>query len=209
MRKIQGFTTRFSSQPIINGFRAKLRRQFSTILIGLIVLGVLILLFPLLILPILLPLSAAFLATISITGPLIVGIISIIVALISLLTGCGYCFAFLKPFVRIFSFDPVFGFLLLLCLLCGLGGGSITALPYYFKVATQFYYSSMIFTTQIGLSEFSERLSPRDWDKFQREQCWKLVGFGLPIFLLFQYVHPILVISILQVFQAAAAVLVV
>ena len=78
--------------------------------------------------------------------------------------------------------------------------------------APQFLYDAAwcwlfaVYLTQELLTQYGVRLPARAWRAFARRHRWRLLGFGLPVWLAFR-ARPLWAIAALDALQASAAVL--
>merc|ERR1712217_12024 len=122
--------------------------------------------------------------------------------LVAVLGGTAVIFnVFISPITRLFSFDPIFCVLVLIVV--ALSSLSLSDVKTTLRQASVLYYSSSLLTSQL-LAQYQERLQKEEWTQFQVQYCWRLFGFGLPMWALLE-VWPLGVVLFLQLFQGAAA----
>jgi len=148
-------------------------------------------------------LIALVVALAAVTGPLVLVAIAGGALLLGGLAFGG--FSVLKPFLKLFNFDPILGLLVVLCLIAGLV--SFSNVVWFTKTATQLYFSTQIVTKQL-LADFKDRQGDDSWQDFKSAARYRMTGFGLPMYLLSQFVSPVVVILFLQIFEGAASDLV-
>jgi len=191
---------RIRAQPIVFGLREKLKGwswSFVAGVCGIIGVTVLFSAFGAVIGPAIAAAASAAIAA----WPIVLIVTLVVAALIAMLGGAAYLYKLVGPIVRLFRFDPVMGCIILVIVACGLT--STASVTFLMKTGTLLYYSCTVLTAQL-LSGYGERLQQADWEAFQRQHCWQMFGFGLPIWALTQC-SPIAVVLMLQLFQGASA----
>ncbi|CAE8627468.1 unnamed protein product [Polarella glacialis] len=187
-----------SGLPIIHGLRDR-AFQWLKLLLGLLVLAVLAGISAPTVLPLLaaaaVPVAAAVGALIS-TWWLLLPIL----LLVAVGTLGGRAYVVMAPFLAAWQLDPILALMAFVLAMVGcLHAASFSSL---LKTALVMYCSCTLLTQEL-LSQYAQRLDSKSWAKFKRRHCWRLFGFGLPLWALIEYM-PVAAVALLQVFHGAA-----
>jgi hypothetical protein len=148
--------------------------------------------------PLLVPALAILVA---LTWPVLLVCSIVGVASCVLLGGIGYVYVLLEPFVRLLIYDPIFATLVFAVLT--LWGSADLTLGRCIQEASVLYTSSLLFTSHL-LGNWHARDPHQDWQAFQSRHCWRMFGFGLPLYVAL-HVHPLAALCGLQLAQGASA----
>jgi len=119
---------------------------------------------------------------------------------------CGWGYHLAHPFIVIWrSVDPILA--LIAMVVVSLNFLHLATIRSLVSVAAVFYFSCTSLVEQL-LVEYKHRLERRVWSEFKEKHKFKLLGFGLPIWLVVQN-WPLLAVASLPIFQGAAASLLV
>jgi len=187
---------RIQQQPIIFGLREKAKRWFLASLGCVLALAACIALAP-----VAGPALAAAVAVVLAAGHIVVVVVLVVLVVVLFLGGSAYLYGLVRPLLKLLQFDPILGWIVILTV--ALRFLSAASIGTTLRTATVLYYSCTLLTSQL-LVQYGERLQQVEWESFQRKHCWRMFGFGLPIWVLVQYA-PITVVVFLQVFQGASA----
>lgn len=112
-------------------------------------------------------------------------------------------YQFLEPFVRLWTFDPVFAIIGMMLL--ALGATRFSHMKDVLRMAVELYYSTALLTSQL-LWPYAKRIQRDEWNQFFRRHRWHICGFGLPIFVLLRTL-PVAAVALLEVLHGSTACL--
>lgn len=197
--------TSIKSTPSVYSKRARAKSFLVTVLVVGVVVALLATLGPLL-LPLLAHAAAVALAAM---GAFLAAwwlVLLIAVPIIVAATMMGFqAYCLLGPLVSLWRFDPVL--MLLLCSCVALGSMKLAGPGTILRTAIVFYYSCSVLTHEL-LFHYTKRLDGTEQEDFKRRHRWRLLGFGLPIWVLVHY-FPVVAVALLEVLHGAAASLLV
>mmetsp|Transcript_58790 Transcript_58790/g.124673 ORF Transcript_58790/g.124673 Transcript_58790/m.124673 type:complete len:320 (+) Transcript_58790:63-1022(+) len=108
--------------------------------------------------------------------------------------------SYIFRFAKLFKVYPVFTTILIVVMLVGwLCHVDVKLLV---KTAGLMYYSCTYLSAEMMMT-YGERVSPEQWKKFTKANRWRLVGFGLPLWALLEFL-PVLFVLLLQLSNGAS-----
>lgn len=106
--------------------------------------------------------------------------------------------AYVAPFLTLWRrVDPVVAFLALV--LAVVHFSKVSSVHSAFQAATTMYFSCTLLSHEL-LTQYRQRIAPKEWVSFTSERRWYLFGIGLPIWLLVHFAPP-LAVALLEIFH--------